>query len=587
MRRLLAPAAVFVAYAALALATTARWWTPLGGRGTAVNAPDATLFSWLLTWTPHALAAGRNPLLSPAMNAPDGINLMWNNGMPLPAVLLAPVTATLGGMATVTVLVTLGLAGSAASAFWCLRAWGVATLPAALGGGLFGFSPGMTAQALGHPDLMFAVLAPVIVHLAVRLATAPRWRTAAVLGVVAGAQVLVGEEILFLSAVAAAVLLLVLAVSHPRRAVRRLPAFAACSVVALVAFLLVGGGPLAFQFAGPLRQTGSPFTVASFGVDLTGLITPTPLQLLTDGPPYPDGLEERTGFLGVPLLLFAGVLSMRFARRERVRAPMLAALFVGVLALGETLRIGGHDIGVGMPWAALSWLPGFEHVIADRLALLTAGLLGAGLAFALDAAGRDADVLGAPARSVEATTGGSVPAGSSRRAARWRAAGAAVVMVVALLPVLPAPLPGADVDPAPGWFTSPAVARCPGGSLLVLPYPSFFDPGPMRWQEASGMAFAMPGGYFIGPAADGHAYVGGQPSVTGQLFAQVQNGGQVQPVTPALHAAFAADLRRWKTCAVVLGPSRHLDAVQAQASALLGRQPQNVDGVLLWPAPPG
>lgn len=565
MRRPPAPAIVLVTYAALALAVTARWWTPLGGRITALNAPDATLFSWLLTWTPHALGTGADPLFSPAMNAPDGINLMWNNGMALPAVVLAPVTAALGGVASVTVLVTLGLAGSAASAFGCLRAWGVATLPAAVGGGVFGFSPAMTAQSLGHPDLMFAVLAPVIVHLAVRLATTPRWRTAALLGVAAGAQVLIGEEILFLSGITAAVVLIVLAVPHPRTALRRLPRLAACSVAALVAFLLVGGAPLAFQLAGPLRQTGSPFTVAYFGVDLTGLITATPLQLLSGGPPYPDGLEERTGFLGLPLLLVTGILLIGFARRERVRVPLLAAAIVGVLELGETLRIGGRDTGIGLPWAALSWLPGFEHVIADRLALFTAGLVGAGLAFALDTVTRD--------------TG-------SRRVAHRRAAGATVVVVVALLPVLPAPLPAAAVDPVPTWFTSPAVARCPGGSLLVLPYPSFFDPDPLRWQAASGMAFEMPGGYFIGPAADGHAYVGGQPTVTGQLFAQVQNDGRVQPVTPALQAAFAADLRRWKACAVVLGPSRHLDAVRAQASALMGQEPRSVDGVLLWPAPP-
>lgn len=581
MRRLLAPAAVLLAYAVLALAVTARWWTPLGGRVTAVNTPDATLFAWLLTWTPHAVAIGANPLFSPAMNAPDGINLMWNNGMSWPALLLAPLTTALGGAAAVTVLTTLGLAGSAASAFGCLRAWRVATLPAALGGGLFGFSPAMTAQSLGHPDLMVAVLAPVIVHLTVRLALAPRRRTAVLLGVAAGAQVLVGEETLLLSGLTAAVLLLVMAVSRPRTALRRLPRFAAASVAALASFALVGGGPLAYQLAGPLHEIGSPFTVGYFGVDLAGLVTPTALQLFSGTATYPDGLEEQTGFLGLPLLLVAGLSLVVFVRRSHVRVPLIGAVVVGVLELGETLRIDGTATGTPLAWAALSRLPGFEHVIADRLALFTAGLLGAGLAFAFDALVQGSRSA-AEARSVTETGPATPMPRSGRLPRRARAIVAGVGAAVALLPLVPARLPGRDLDPVPGWFTSTAVQRCPGGSVLVLPFPSFADPDPLRWQAASGMAFAMPGGYFIGPGADGHAYVGGQPSATGHLFEQVQDDGEVRPVTPDRQAAFAADVTRWRACAAVLGPSRHLDAVLAQAQALLGRPPEYVDGVLVW-----
>ncbi|OLT17649.1 hypothetical protein BJF78_12750 [Pseudonocardia sp. CNS-139] len=161
-RRLLgAGILVPVLYLLLALWLTWEWWTPLGGRLTSVNEPDTVLFSWLLSWTPHALAEGRFPLFSDAMNHPAGINLMWNNGMALPAVVFAPVTALFGGVATVTVVTALGFAGSASTAFWCLRAMDVCALPAALGGLIFGFSPAMVAQAVGgHPNLVFNVLVP-------------------------------------------------------------------------------------------------------------------------------------------------------------------------------------------------------------------------------------------------------------------------------------------------------------------------------------------------------------------------------------------------------------------------------------------
>lgn len=91
-------------------------------------------------------------------------------------------------------------------------------LPAALGGVLFGFSPAMMAQALGHPNLVFNVLAPVLILLAVRIMISqdPPLRLAVLLGVTAGAQVLIGEEVLFDTGVV--VVLFLLVISYPRLA---------------------------------------------------------------------------------------------------------------------------------------------------------------------------------------------------------------------------------------------------------------------------------------------------------------------------------------------------------------------------------
>ncbi len=551
------------AYVGLALWVTWSWWTPLGGRLSALNQPDAMLFSWLLSWTPHALAAHEAPLYVPALNAPSGINLMWNNGMPLPALLFAPVTAALGGLATLTVIITVGLAGSATTAFVALRAFGAETLPAALGGGVFGFSPAIVAQSLGHPDLVLDVLAPVVVLLAVRLAVQerPQWRTAVLLGLTAAAQLLIGEEVLFGSGVVVVLILVVLAVSHPRRALRRAPRFLALVGAALGVFAVLGGPLLAFQLFGPLPQSGSPFVASYFGVDLANYVVPTPRQLLTPSAAaarslrFAGGPEELGGYLGWPLVATVLGALVLLGRRERVRVPLLVALVVATLAMGEQLRIDGRSTGITLPWNWLAALPGFEHAIPSRLALFTSGLVGAGVAFALT---------------------------SLRETPRSTRAVATAVAVVALLPLMPAPLPGADAPAVPAFFTSAGAQLCPGGSVLVLPFPAPDATTPLLWQEASGMAFAMPGGYFIGPAADGHAYVGGQPSLTGALLRAVAADGLVRPVTPDLRAAFSSDVRRWRACAAVLGPSPHLDALRAQAIALIGTYPEPVDGVLLW-----
>jgi dolichyl-phosphate beta-glucosyltransferase len=104
----------------------------------------------------------------------------------------------------------------------------------------------------------------------------------------------------------------------------------------------------------------------------------------------------------------------------------------------------------------------------------------------------------------------------------------------------------------------------------------------MAWQQAAGMSFAMPGGYFIGPGPGSRAAVHGEASRTGLLFRDVLADGVLRPVTPQLRQDFDADLGRWKACAAVLGPTPNAETLRAQATALIGREPEPVEGVLLW-----
>ncbi|GAA2547542.1 glycosyl transferase [Pseudonocardia hydrocarbonoxydans] len=569
-RRAAALAGVPLGYLALAVAVTASWWAPLGRRVTAVNEPDAVLFGWLFTWTPYAVGQGRMPLFSDALNHPDGINLMWNNGMLLPGLLLAPVTAAFGGLGTVTVVTTLGLATTATATYLCLRALPVATGPAAVGGLLAGFSPAMVAQAAGgHPNLVLDPLAPVLVLLSVRLLTAerPARSTAVLLGVTAGAQVYVGEEILFLAGVVVALFVLVLVASAPREAARRAGPVAGRALLALGVFALVGGPGLAYQLLGPLPQEGSPFLPGYYSTDLAGFVVGTGLQLLTTDADvarsagFAGGPEEHTALLGLPLLVVLLAALVRYRADAALRTVLAVAAGTAVLGLGPELVVDGVRTGVPLPWALLLPLPGFEHVISTRLPLFTAGLAGAALALAL--------------HRVRGETAGV-------------RAVAGVAVAVALLPLVPAPLPARDAPPTPAFLLSDDPALdCPGGSVLVLPFPVTPDTDAMAWQQAAGMSFAMPGGYFIGPSAAGRATLGGQPTPTGRLLRDVEADGVVREVTPAVARNLRADLARWGTCSVVLGPARHRDALLAQATALLGAPPEHVGDVAVWRDPRG
>jgi dolichyl-phosphate beta-glucosyltransferase len=154
--------------------------------------------------------------------------------------------------------------------------------------------------------------------------------------------------------------------------------------------------------------------------------------------------------------------------------------------------------------------------------------------------------------------------------------------------MLPMPLKTVDAAAIPAYFTHTA-RRLPDHSVVVvLPYPAAVNPVAMRWQAAAHYRFRMPGGYFLGPAADGHAYVGGSADPpTAALFTGVAQSGQAVIATPEQRRQAAQDFIAWRASRVVLGPDPAADALRATVTDLLGRQPTRIGGVDVWTGPVG
>jgi hypothetical protein len=128
-----------------ALALTGRLWIDPAGREQVGNPGDVDLGVWFLRYAATAVAHGQLPaLFTTAMNAPVGVNLMWNTSFLLPGVLLAPLTLLAGPQVSLTV---------------------------ALGGAVYGSSPALVTSGIGHYHLQFAVLPPLIIDAALRLIT--------------------------------------------------------------------------------------------------------------------------------------------------------------------------------------------------------------------------------------------------------------------------------------------------------------------------------------------------------------------------------------------------------------------------------
>src|SRR3989440_11929878 len=155
------------------------WFQPGGPFTNALGVGgDPQLAIWFLRWQGFALAHGHNLLFTTYLDAPQGVNLMWNTTAPLIGVALAPLTLTLGGVFAYNVAETVGLALSALAAFVMIRRYvratdATGTIAALIGGAVYGFSPYMAAHALGHPPAGGLFSPPVVLLVVADLVLRP------------------------------------------------------------------------------------------------------------------------------------------------------------------------------------------------------------------------------------------------------------------------------------------------------------------------------------------------------------------------------------------------------------------------------
>ena len=573
---------VVVALAALAagIAVTSGLWSNPAGRIVDGNIPDGIHYSWWLGHTPHALGLGENPFRTLDLNWPEGVSAMNNTTLLLPAVLLWPVSALAGSLVSLNLLNVLAVPACAAAGYWALRQvpWARSeedeseriSRPAALVGGVaFGISPAIVNSLVGHITMAFAPGLALLIGLSVLAWHGDRpVRTGLLLGGAATAQVFTGEEVLFQAVVGAVLILLVAAISRPRAVPAAAGRLVRSLAVAFAVFLPITAYPLYLQFFGPLKQKGSPFLLDYFGADVTAFTTPTSRLLLhseaqaAKSAQFAGGMEEHLAYLGWPLLIVCLLTTVICWRQVAVRCAAVALAVAVALSLGGRLWINGTWTERPGPYRLFQALPVTEASLATRFGLLAALFAGALLAFAVHEVS---------SRMVRPAVGAVL---------------AASLSLACLVPLIPVPLPVVAAPAVPDWFTSTGQKLPAESVVVVLPYPVATNPVAMRWQSAANYRFRMPGGYFLGPASDGQAYVGGSADPpTANLLSKVAETGQPAAVTPEQQTQAVTDLRAWGADRIVLGPTPAQAALRETMSNLIGRQPQSVDGVYIWVDP--
>ncbi|WP_338896955.1 dolichyl-phosphate beta-glucosyltransferase [Streptomyces sp. TG1A-60] len=527
---------------------------------------DQNQWEWFFAVTADNLVHFRNPLFTTFQGFPDGVNLMANTVMLGLSVPFAPVTLALGPAVSLALVMTLGLAATAAAWYWLLVKRVVRHRGAAFtGAALAAFAPPMVSHANAHPNFVVLFMMPLIIDRSLRLCTGARTeRDGVVLGLMAAYQIFLGEEPLLLAAMG--MLLFAATYGAVRRDVARKswrPLLKGLGIAVLVA-VPIAAVPLSWQFFGP-QSYGNIVHGDNSGNSPLALLSFAERSLLAGDRERADALSlnitEQNAFYGWPLVLLALGIVVRLWERPLVKALAVTAVGAALLSLGPRIRLPQTDLVLPGPWAPLAERPLLESVIESRVAMICAPVLGMLLALACE--------------RLAAT-----PGPGTRRAGF-------LAVTLALLPLVPTPLRSVERAEVPSFIADGTwrsyVDTGAGETLVPVPLPGPADAEALRWQITADFGFRMPGGYFNGPFGEDRVGIyGAVPRHTSNLLRDVRSSGRVPAIGESRQAQARRDFAYWHAGALVLPPQRHDEQVRETVERLVGRPGTWVGGVWVW-----
>ncbi|MGC4885804.1 hypothetical protein [Micromonospora sp. DT227] len=565
-----------LSFVLLALWVTARLWID-PANGVRDNRTDQAQFEWMMAHGARVVTHFAYPFTSDRMNVPDVVNLMGNTSVLSVSLPLSPITVWFGPRWSFLVFLTLGLAATGAAWYFLLSRVVVgARGPAWLGAGFCAFAPAMVSHANAHPNIVSQFVVPLIVWRTLRLAQPGRWlRNGLLLGLVIVWQAFLNLEILLMTALGLGGVVLALVLGRPALRSAARPFAAGLGVAAVVAGALLAY-PLHVQFAGPGAYSGLSTLIRGYSTDLAAYLAWARESVAGDArgsAPLVKNATEENAFFGWPLVVLVVALVWWLRRDALVLGLAAVGVGFGLFSLGREIRFDGRETGIPGPWAALENLPVLHAVVPTRWSLALTPIIGVLLALGVERVRRLAHRHPAARGQLRFATG--------------------TVLAMALLPILPTPLPATRLDPTPAFVTSgawrPYVAG--GRSIVTLPLPDTTYAVPLRWSAETRLDMPLARGYFLypdtRPGADRVALFTAPPRPTSTFFETVRRTDAVPPITPQDRVDAVDDLRHWRAGAVILDPRlRPAESLRRAMTELTGITPTRTGGVWLWDVRP-
>jgi hypothetical protein len=382
-------------YLAAGVAVTGLRVSYLAGRLPALR--DTGGYVWGFWWIAHQVTHLGNPWSTSYLAAPAGTQLGFHTLMPLPGLLMAPVTLAFGPSASYNLLAIASPGLLCYAMYRAARLWLPSGVDSVLAGAFFGLSASLDWRSWYQLNLALgALFLPMALEAAVRLRRDPDRRHAVILGLVLAAALLTDQQSAVLATIVAALALIPWLAGRPSRLKIRRAALAATVGAGVASPQLLA---MARQAAAGAASAPAHLLAANYsgsGAGMVQMFAPSPrlasYGLTSLASPYYHGRPSiAVAGYGMVLSLLA-VTGLAVAWR-RASARQLALLWLGasLLALGSRPWVWnrpylplGH-VWQGVPTSQLmpfSWfvrLPGMANMQeANRftgLGLLAAALL--------------------------------------------------------------------------------------------------------------------------------------------------------------------------------------------------------------------
>jgi hypothetical protein len=444
---------------------------------------DPQFYIWSMRWWPYAVSHWTNPLFSSQIGAPQGYDLAWASTTPSVDLLMWPVTALFGVLASYNVMLLLVPPVAAWAAFVVARRLTGRFWAALLAGAVYGFSPyELIHNWQGQPNLTVIALFPLMVYLVLRWwdgALRSAWYVIALAAAMALEFYTFNEAFAEMTAMWAGGLLIgfVVAGRGARAAVARL---AGLTAIAFAGAVVLAAPYLVYS----LRHDTGAFArqEPAFSLQMIRLIVPTSQQMfgISSLIVYSNRLG-RTGiddYVGIPLLVIM-LLLLVFAWRSKLNR-LLAALLLLALALGAgPALVLTKDHLFTLPWGGLWRLPLARSAEPSRFIVFISLALALGLAVWLAppksraAGNREVNSENDAELTAEATTPAPARARGGWRWAMTAARWAIGLLAVAAL-ITDAPTSYQAITPVPPGQVAPA------GMHPVNQLPAFLTEGLYR-----------------------------------------------------------------------------------------------------------
>ncbi len=343
-------AAHLILLAGYLLAGLAVTWprvTYLGGLLPAIR--DAGGYVWDFWWVARQVSHFSSPWSTNYLAAPVGSDLGYHTLMPLPGLIMTPVTLAFGPSLTYNLLSILCPGLLCYVMYRAARLWLPTQLGAITAGGLFGLSTILTWRSWYEVNLALgALFLPMALEAAVRLTRRPGRRQAIILGAVIAAALLTDQESAVLATIVVALVLVPWLARHPTAARLRATGLAALTGLVLASPQLIVMLQQASASAGPSSRAGLlDVNYVASGASLQELFAPSPrladYGLTSVGSYYHHGAYSIViaafGVVLTALALFGIAVSWR---RRHTRSLALLWLTCALMSLGSVFWVGSH-----------------------------------------------------------------------------------------------------------------------------------------------------------------------------------------------------------------------------------------------------